>query len=90
MLWLHGRGAHPAVCLSAPLPLRSGGKLEQKQSDCYVIRERLGAAPKQDQMQGSCRLLGLIEGGSVAPVEPLTGFTEAWQTGQFPLCTLNT
>ena len=46
-----------------------------------------GGCPKQDQMQGSWRLLGLIEGVSVAPAEPLTGFTEAWQTGQFPLCT---
>lgn len=46
-----------------------------------------GGCPKQDQMQGSWRLLGLIEGDSVAPVEPLTGFTEAWPTGQFPLCT---
>lgn len=29
--------------------------------------------PKQDQMQGSWWLLGLIEEGSVSPVEPLTG-----------------
>ncbi len=52
---------------------------------CYL--GEAGGYPKQDQMQGSRQLLGLIEGGSVAPVEPLTGFTEAWQTGIFPFCT---
>lgn len=31
MLWLHGRGAYPAVCLSAPLQFHRGRKLEQKQ-----------------------------------------------------------
>ena len=45
-------------------------------------------------MQGSWQLPGLIEGGSGAPVEPRTGSTEAWQTGQFPPCahfsTMNT
>lgn len=46
-----------------------------------------GGCPKQDQMQGSLWLLGLIEGGSVALVEPLSGSAEAWQTGQFPPCT---
>lgn len=82
---LHGRGAYPAACLIAPLCNFALVEKLEKVNDCYS--GEAGGCPKQDQMQGSWRLLGLIEEGSVAPVEPLTGFTEAWQTGQFPLCT---
>lgn len=78
--------AHTQQLVLAPsLQLHRGRKTEAKANDCYS--GEAGGCPKQDQMQGSWRLLGLIEEGSVAPVEPLTGFTEAWQTGQFPLCT---
>lgn len=70
-------------------PLSSFTMVDNWSKSKWLLRYlgEAGGCPKQDHMQESWQLLVLIEGASVAPVEPLTGSTETWQMGQFPLCT---